>query len=69
MKLGINDADKEFYNTPHAEWMRKNCESSISFAQYRIPWSFIFPQAVWIIWLHHNNYVFRNKRINESVHL
>ena len=68
-KLGINDADKEFYNTYLAEWLRKNCKSSISFAQYRIPWSFIFPQAVWIIWLHRNNYVFRNKRINESIHL
>ena len=30
--LGINDADQDFYNSPLAEWLRKNCESSVSFA-------------------------------------
>jgi len=68
-KLGINDANQDFYNTPLAEWLRKNCESSISFSRPRIPWSFIFPKAVWLIRLHCNNYVFKNKRINESIHL
>ena len=67
--LGINDTNQDFFNSSLAEWLKKNCESSPFFARPRIPWSFIFPQAVWLIWLHQNNYVFRTKRIQESIHL
>lgn len=54
---------------PLAELLKKNCGSSDTFVQPRIPWKFIFPQAVWQIWLHRNNFIFKTGRINDSIHV
>ena len=56
--LGIDDARQNFFGTPSVDWIKNNCESHESLLQPCIPWKFVFPQAVWQIWLHRNRFIF-----------
>ena len=58
MKLGINDANQEFFDAPLTDWLKKNCGSCDTLVHPQIPWKSVFPQAIWLILLHQNSFIF-----------
>ena len=67
--LGIADARQDFFGTSLMEWLKNNCESQDSLLQPRIPWKFVFPQAVWLIWLLRNRFIFQTGRKEPNIHV
>ena len=49
------------------EWFYDNCHSQ-RVHHSSIPWSMVFPFAVWFLWKHHNNVVFENIALNMNLH-
>ena len=43
----------------HPQWLKLNYESKATFKHTLIPWKILFPQAVWLIRLHKNKYIFQ----------
>ena len=69
MKLGINDANQEFFDAPLTDWLKKNCGSCDTLMHPWIPWKSVFPQAVWLIWLRQNSFIFQTGRIDANIHV
>lgn len=67
-RLGIPQSKKATFRAPFSEWIRANC---LGYEKHslNIPWKFIFPQAMWLLWKQRNTGVFKkegpNKRLNE----
>ena len=66
--LGIDDARQDFFSTPLVEWLKNNYESHESLLQPCIPWKFVFSQAVRLIWLHRNRFIFQTWRKEPNIH-
>ena len=49
------------------EWLYDNCHSN-RVHHNSIPWSMIFPFAVWFLWKHRNKVVFDNIPLNMNLH-
>ena len=50
------------------DWLRKNCLDSKVSHFNGIPWSILFPLAVWNLWKHRNCMVFQNTPLNLNLH-
>lgn len=60
-----------FTNFMHLDllgWLEVNCLGSNQIQANGIPWSSLFPFAIWGLWKHRNNVVFQNSPINPSLH-
>ena len=67
-RLGISDTSQESYSAPLGVWLKINCESQDALTRPRIPWRIVFPQAVWLPWLHKNEFIFQSKRIDQGLY-
>ena len=50
-----------------ADWLYDNCQCN-RMHYSSIPWSMIFPFAVWFLWKHRNKVVFDNIPLNMNLH-
>lgn len=66
-KLGIPKSKKATFRASFSEWIRANC---LGYEEHtlNIPWKFIFPQAIWLLWKQRNAGIFRKERPNQNLH-
>ena len=57
-----------FMHLSLADWLSTNCLDSKLNRINGIPWSIIFPLAVWNLWKHRNSMVFQNSPLNLNLH-
>lgn len=66
-KLGIPQSKRATFRTSFKEWVRVNCLAYEKHSM-NIPWRFIFPQALWLLWKQRNEAVFNKGKLNERLH-
>ncbi|KAK9990873.1 hypothetical protein SO802_025858 [Lithocarpus litseifolius] len=57
-----------FMHLSLVDWLSTNCLDSNLIRINGIPWSIVFPLAVWNLWKHRNNMVFQNSPLNPNLH-
>ena len=67
-KLRIPHNIPNFMQLILMDWLRKNCLDNKVSQVNGIPWSIIFPLAMWNLWKHRNYMVFQNTPLNLNLH-
>ena len=66
-RLGIS-RDSNFYVDDLQLWMENNCKDQSHKVRHHPPWKIIFPFAIWGIWKHWNNVIFRDRAAHLDFH-
>lgn len=66
-QLGYHNSSSFFFSQDLKTWLSSNANSRSTRKFNGVPWHFIFPFAIWLIWKHRNQVVFNNKEINPNL--
>ena len=64
--LGIKEGNLEFFGLNLDAWLKNNCGMTSMYPRPHVPWKILFPQAVWMLWLHRNKAIFQIGKIEEG---
>jgi hypothetical protein len=64
LKLGISGNANNFFTNSFIPWLKANCSSSLFSYKYHMPWNTLFSFAVWQLWLHRNQFLFRKGTVD-----
>ena len=63
-QLGENRVNRSFFSSNLQEWLEENGTKQQVIGCHTIPWSTVFLFAIWLIWKHRNQVVFKEQRLN-----
>ena len=66
-QLGIHNSNSIFFSQDIRTWLTSNASSRSTHNVKGVPWHFLFPFAIWLIWKQRNQVVFSNKRVNPNL--
>ena len=55
------------FTLPLKEWIEANCKDELNATVKGMPWKILFPMALWQLWLHKNNFVFRTGTMDHQL--
>lgn len=60
--IGIPISKKSTFGLPVAEWIKVNCQA---YENHLVaPWTYVFPQVLWLLWKQRNQWAFEGKKPN-----
>lgn len=66
-QLGVRNLNSPFFVQDIGSWLKSNAMAKPIQYHRDIQWSILFPFAIWLIWKHRNQVVFKNKGINPTL--
>ena len=66
-QLGVNSLNNRFFTSNVFVWLEENGTNHQVSGHYYIPWSTTFLFAIWIIWKHRNQVLFKNQGPNPQL--
>ncbi|KAL0012166.1 hypothetical protein SO802_007274, partial [Lithocarpus litseifolius] len=66
-QLGENQISRSFFSSNLKEWLEENGTKQQVFGGHAIPWNTMFLFAIWLIWKHRNQVVFKEQRPNHNL--
>ncbi|XP_075635830.1 uncharacterized protein LOC142607985 [Castanea sativa] len=65
--LGVNESSN-FYEGILDFWLERNCTDNRCRVSNKPPWIFVFSFAIWLLWKHRNDVVFKNQDVQPKVY-
>ena len=66
-QLGFHNSSSIFFSQNIKTWLTSNANSRSTRNIKGVPWHFLFPFAIWLIWKQQNQVVFNNKGVNPNL--
>ena len=66
-QLGFHNSSSIFFSQNIKTWLTSNANSRSTRNIKGVPWHFLFPFAIWLIWKQQNQVVFNNKGVNPNI--
>ena len=66
-QLGVCQSNSNFFTQDLRSWLKSNATAKSNQSQRGLHWNTLFPFAIWLIWKHRNQVVFKNRGANPTL--
>ena len=66
-QLGVCQSNSNFFTQDLRNWLKSNATAKSNESHRGLHWNILFPFAIWLIWKHRNQVVFKNRGANPAL--